>query len=61
MDAVTVPSQLCFSVSQGGLLARIAADMESITAFSELRTEKLFCLLWAAHITNYHPASITFV
>lgn len=60
MDAVTVPSQLCFSVSQGGLLARIAADMESITAFSELRT-KLFCLLWAAHITNYHRVSITFV
>lgn len=61
MDAATVPSQLCFSISQCGLLARIVADMESIKAFSELRTEKLFCLLWAAHITNYHHVSITCV
>lgn len=61
MDAVTVPSQLCFSVSQCGLLARNAAVMESIKVFSDWRTDKLSCLLWAAHTTNYHHVILTFV
>lgn len=61
MDAVTVPSQLCFSVSQCGLLARIAAVMESIKALSDWRTDKLSCLLWAARIANYQRVILTFV